>query len=302
MRPAGRPLAYLYLVLAMVLWSAALVIARGIHETAPPFALTFWRWVGATIALLPFALPRLRSEFPATLKSFCQVFGVCAFMVVATTLSIVAVSYTTVINATVINATQPAVTAVLALALLAERLSWTQVLGIFFAFVGILVMVFQASLGALLQLSISSGDLIMFAAVLFWSCYAVALHRDIGLPSLPVLLFLISAVGVIVVLPFYVMESLAGRTFVASIQNITAAVYLSLGATLVAVYLWSSAIRSVGANRAAVFLNLIPVFGAALAVGFLGERLFAYHLVGAGLVVTGIFLAVRPSRALPGET
>ena len=103
-------------------------------------------------------------------------------------------------------------------------------------------------------------------------------------------------------LPFYVMETLAGRTFVASIQNIAAAVYLSLGATLIAVYLWSSAIRSVGANRAAVFLNLIPVFGAALAVGFLGERLFAYHLVGAGLVITGIFLAVRPLQALPGET
>ena len=301
MNPVRRPVAYLYLVLAMVLWSAALVIARGVHETAPPLALMFWRWLGAAIALLPFALPRLRSEFPQTPKSRRRVFGLCMLMVIATTLSIVAVSYTTAINATVINATQPAVTAVVALAVLAERLSWTQALGVVAAFAGIMVMVFQASLAALLQLSVNSGDLIMFAAVLFWSCYAVALHGSSSLPSLVVLLFLISASGAVVVLPFYVAEALSGRQFVFSLQSVSAAIYLSLGATLIAIYFWSAAIRSVGANRAAVFLNLIPVFGTALAVGFLGERLFAYHLAGAGLVVAGIFLAVRPARDLSRE-
>ena len=280
----------------MVLWSAALVIARGVHEVAPPFALTFWRWVGAAVALLPFVLPSLRREFPRTPGARRRVAGVCALMVVATTLSIVAVSYTTAINATVINATQPAVTALVALAILAERLSWIQVLGVLAAFAGILVMVFEASFAALIQLTINSGDLIMFAAVCFWSLYAVALHIGTGLPNLAVLLFLISASGAVALLPLYVAEALSGRQFVFSPQSVGAAVYLSLGATLIAVYFWSAAIRTLGANRTAIFVNLIPVFGAALAVGFLGERLFAYHLIGAGLVVAGIFLAVRRGR------
>ena len=293
MKPVGRPVAYLFLILTMLLWSAALVIARGVHEIAPPFALAFWRWLGALIVLLPFALPRLRREFPATPEARRRVAGVCALMVVGNTLSIVAMSYTTAINATVINATQPAVTALVALVVLAERLTWIQVLGVVSAFAGILAMVFQVSLGALLQLGINSGDLIMFGAVCFWSGYAVALHGGAGLPSLPVLLFLICGSGVVAVLPFYVAEALSGRQFMVSLQSVSAVIYLSLGATAIAVYFWSAAIRSVGANRAAVFLNLIPVFGAALAVGFLGERLFAYHLIGAGLVVIGIFLAVR---------
>ena len=300
-KPVRRPVAYLYLILAMVLWSAALVIARGVHEIAPPFALTFWRWLGAAIVLLPFVLPRLRRELAETAESRRRVAGLCALMVVATTLSIVAVSYTTAIDATVINATQPAVTALVALAVLAERLSWVQVAGVVAAFAGILVMVFQADFDALLRLSINSGDLIMFAAVCFWSCYAVALHGSGTLPSLAVLLFLISASGAVAVLPFYVAEALLGRQFVVSLQSVSAAIYLSLGATLIAIYFWSAAIRSVGANRAAVFLNLIPVFGAALAVGFLGERLFAYHLAGAGLVIAGIFLVVRPSRERPRD-
>ena len=288
MKPVGRPVAYLFLILTMLLWSAALVIARGVHEIAPPFALAFWRWLGALIVLLPFALPRLRREFPATPEARRRVAGVCALMVVGNTLSIVAMSYTTAINAT-----QPAVTALVALVVLAERLTWIQVLGVVSAFAGILAMVFQVSLGALLQLGINSGDLIMFGAVCFWSGYAVALHGGAGLPSLPVLLFLICGSGVVAVLPFYVAEALSGRQFMVSLQSVSAVIYLSLGATAIAVYFWSAAIRSVGANRAAVFLNLIPVFGAALAVGFLGERLFAYHLIGAGLVVIGIFLAVR---------
>lgn len=296
MKPVTRPVAYLYLILAMALWSAALVIARGVHEIAPPFALAFWRWLGAAIALLPFALPRLRCELPATPESRRRAIGVCTLMVIGTTLSIVAMSYTTAIDATVINATQPAVTALVALAVLAERLSRVQVAGVFAAFAGILVMVFQADFDALLQLSINSGDLIMFAAVCFWSCYAVALHGSGALPSLAVLLFLISSSGAVAVLPFYVAEALSGRQFVVSLQSVSAAIYLSLGATLIAVYFWSAAIRCVGANRAAVFLNLIPVFGVALAVGFLGERLFAYHLAGAGLVIAGIFLVVRPGR------
>ena len=301
MNPVSRPVAYLYVVLTMVLWSAALVIARGVHEVAPPFALAFWRWVGAALALLPFALPRLRREFPRTPEARRWVAWVCALQIVGTTLSIAAVSYTTAINATVINATQPAVTALVALAVLAERLSWVQVLGVLAAFAGILVMVFQASFAALLQLSVNSGDLIMFAAVCFWSLYAVALHRDAWLPNLAVLLFLISVAGAVVLLPLYVAEALAGRQFVFSLQSVGAAVYLSLGATLIAVYFWSAAIRSLGANRTAIFINLIPVFGAALAVGFLGERLYAYHLIGAGLVVAGIFMAIRPSQNLSGD-
>ncbi len=295
MNPAGRPAAYLYLLTTMLLWSAALVIARGVHETAPPFALTFWRWLGAAIALLPFALPRLRREFPRTPESRRRVFGVSALMIVGTTLSIVAMSYTTAINATVINATQPAVTALVALAVLSERLRRVQVVGVLAAFAGIMVMVFQGILDAVLQLSLNGGDLIMFAAVCLWSCYAVALHGGTRLPSLAVLLFLISVFGAILVLPFYVAEALSGRQFVISLQSVGAAVYLSLGATLIAVYCWSAAIRSVGANRAAVFLNLIPVFGAAMAIGFLGEQLFIHHFAGAGLVLIGIFLATGRS-------
>lgn len=73
----------------------------------------------------------------------------------------------------------------------------------------------------------------------------------------------------------------------------TAVLYLSLGSTVVAVSLWNVSIRSVGANRAAIFLNLIPVFGACLAIIFLGEKLYVYHMIGGALIIFGILFAVQ---------
>ena len=285
----------------MGLWGAALVVARGVHEIAPPFALAFWRWLGVALLLLPFVWKRLRAELPATSRARRQMLLLSGLMVAGTTTSILAVSYTTAINATVINAIQPAVTAVVAMLLLSERLTRAQALGVLLAFAGIVFMMFQGSLSALLDLTIRSGDPIMFSAVFFWSCYAVALHRETELPSLSVFLFLIAALGTIVSLPLYIAEDLLGRQFQVSAASVGTVIYLSIGATLVAILFWNSAIRTVGANRAAIFVNLIPVFGAGLAILFLGERLFAYHLIGAGLVVTGIFLAVLGRTRRAGE-
>ena len=162
-------------------------------------------------------------------------------------------------------------------------------------------MVSQASLTVLLQMNVNSGDLIMLGAVVFWSLYTVELHRGKHLPSPDVLLFLIAVTGVLMTLPLYMIEHAYFETFVPSAAGVAAVFYLGMGSTVLAVYLWNASIRSVGANRAAVFLNLIPVFGAVLAIVFLRERIFGYHLIGAFLVVIGIFLAVRRVGEQPAE-
>jgi len=207
------------------------------------------------------------------------------------------VNFTTAINATVINATQPALTALVAFIVAHERLSLIQALGIAAAFLGVIVMISQASLGVILQLDINVGDLVMLGAAICWSLYAVELHRTTHLPSPDVLLFLIACTGLVLALPFYLIEHAFLRTFQTTPVTLSAVAYLGLGSTVLAVYLWNVAIRSVGANRAAIFLNLIPVFGASFAIIFLGERLFEYHVIGGCLVLAGIYFAVQKSRA-----
>ncbi len=277
----------------MALWGGALVVARSVYEMAPPMALTFWRWVVAVLVLLPFVARSLRRELPLKSEAKQSIYWICITMAIGTSLSLVAVNYTTAINATVINATQPAVTAVAALFLLREKLTKLQTLGIFSAFFGILIMASQASINRLLQMDINIGDIVMLGAVISWSLYAVELHRASYLPSYGVLLFLTACTGVVIGLPLYLIEENFFRSMKINWETITGVLYLSIGSTVIAVSLWNLSIRAIGANRASIFLNLIPVFGAIFAIKFLEEKLYIYHIIGGSLIIAGILFALQ---------
>ncbi len=281
----------------MALWGSSLVVARAAHEIVPPLAFTFWRWAIAVLVLLPIVWRKLPGTLPYLRRSWRSLALLCGFMVIGATFSVIAVNYTTAINASLINGSQPFATALVAFFVMRERLSPTSGLGIFAAFIGILVMISHGSPQFLLDLAVNIGDLVMLIAVAAWALYSVELHRKPEHPSGIVLLFFIACAGLITVLPFYIVESIYVREFVPSRNGVAAIVYLSVVATLLAVYLWNLVVRSVGATHAALFLNLIPVFGAAFAILFLGESLYSFHLIGAALVFLGIVITVRDRLA-----
>ncbi|HEY5624004.1 MAG TPA: DMT family transporter [Gammaproteobacteria bacterium] len=285
--------AYAFLVLNMALWGSTLVVARGTHEIVPPMALAFWRWVFAVVVLLPFVWSKLASTKNYLKSSWAGLLLICGSMVLGSTLSVVAVNFTTALNATLINGSQPAITALVAFVVLRERMPLPRGLGIVVAFVGIVVMISQGELDMLRSMQFNVGDLVMVVAVVAWAVYSVEIHRLVERPDPYVLLFLIAVSGVVGVLPFYVVETVYVREFVPSWAGAAAIVYISFSASLLAVGLWNLAIHSVGATRSALFINLIPVFGAIFAMAFLRERLYLYHVAGALFVFVGILLAVR---------
>ena len=277
----------------MAIWGSPPVVARAVSGEVPPVALAFARWLLALLVLLPFVWRKLRVEWPQLRLEWRSLTLLAAFMTAGSSLSVLAVYYTTATNAVLVNASQPAITAVIAWLVARDGLAPRQGLGIACAFVGIIVMIVRADLGVLLTLDINIGDLIMLTAVVGWSLYAVYLHRREYVPSNEVLLFVIALIGTIILFPIYLIEASVLGPFDVGTNVLSAIVYLALFPTLLATLFWNLSLRSLGANRAAIFVNLIPISGAALAMIFLGERLFAYHLFGAALVFSGIFLAVR---------
>jgi len=281
------------LTINMAIWGSSLVIARAAHEMVPPVALTFWRWVVAIVVLLPLVWRELPGSLTYLRQNRCRLLIICEYMVVGTTFSVISVNYTTAINASLINGSQPIATAFVAFLVIRERLSLVAGLGILIAFSGVLVMISQGSLEVIFALAFNIGDLVMLVAVVAWALYAVELHRQREHLSGTVFLFYIAVTGMITVFPFYITETLFIREFVPSWNGVAAIVYVSLFATVIAVYLWNFAIRSVGATHASIFLNLIPVFGAAFAMYFLGEDLYVFHIIGTSLVFAGIVMTVR---------
>lgn len=277
----------------MAMWGSGLVVARAVHEAISPLALTFWRWLVAVAILWPVVHSRLPAAWPVVRAHWQSLCLLTLLMVIGTTLSVAAVNFTTATNATLINATQPAVTAVAAWLVVRDGLSLRQGAGILLAFCGIVVMVFEAKLGLLLALDVNVGDLLMLGAVVGWAFYAVQVQRASFEFGGLVLLYLIAVGATLALLPAYLLEAWHSGRGAFDARAAAAVLYLGGGSTVLAVYLWNLCIRLVGANRAAIFINLMPVFGVALALVALGERLAAYHMAGAALVFAGILLGTR---------
>jgi drug/metabolite transporter (DMT)-like permease len=295
--PAVAPhTAYLLAAFAMIIYSSPPVVTRAVILEVPPLALSLSRWVIAFAILLPLAWRRLPKAWPELRCHVPSLAFLAAFMVAGSTLSVVAVYFTTATNAVLVNASQPAITAALAWAVAGTVLLPRQRLGILCAFVGIVIMVVRADIGVLLSFELNVGDLIMLGAVTGWSTYAVLLPKRDYTPDGVTLMLLIAVVGIVGLTPPALIESAVVGRFEFTRDVVAAMVYLAVFPTLLATFAWNLAIRAVGANRTAIFVNLIPVSGAALAMTFLGERLYAYHLIGAGFVFAGIYLAVRRQR------
>jgi drug/metabolite transporter (DMT)-like permease len=288
--------AYLLAVISMVIYSSPPVVTRSVSMSVPPIALSWSRWIIAALVLLPIVWRRLPVAWPDLKKHTPSLVFLAVFMIFGSTMSVLAVYFTTATNAVIVNASQPAITALLAWAIAGTTLLGRQRLGVACAFAGILIMVARADIGVLLGLDLNIGDPIFLLGVIGWSTYAVLLPRRDYTPDGTVLMFFIAVTGTVLTLPVYLAEAAVVGGFSLTKEVVAAMLYLSIFPTLLATICWNMAIRSIGPNRTAIFVNVIPISGATLAMVFLGERLYAYHIVGAAFVLTGIYLAIRRSR------
>ena len=288
----GPGLAYVLVMSAAFLWGMSIVIGRGVHEEIPPIGLSFWRWGLGALFLLPFVLMEVIAKAPLILRHLKLIVFMGAIQVGSSTLLFVAVNFTTAINASVINASQPALTAVAAWLLVKDKINTVQGLGILVGFIGIVTIVFRADLSVLVGLELNGGDGLAVSAIIGWAVYSVLLRRIPKELGVTTTLFLILFTGSVTVLPFYIWESLTIRAVPFTVDTLIVFLVLGLVVSVASIYVWNAGIRSIGPNKASIFLNLIPVSAALLAIIFLGEQLFAFHIIGGVLVAMGISLVI----------
>ena len=94
-------------------------------------------------------------------------------------------------------------------------------------------------------------------------------------------------------MPLAIMEIGGGRTLAFDAESVMSFAYICIFPSLLGYLFLNRGIELVGANRAAPFIHLVPVFGSVLAITLLGERFELYHAVGYGLVFSGITVATK---------
>jgi drug/metabolite transporter (DMT)-like permease len=285
---------YLLLILAALFWSTNMVVGRAARDLIPPIAFNFWRWSLALLILLPFSWRDLVRHRVLILRHW-RILGALALtgMAIFHSLIYLGLSLSPAINALLLFATSPLFFVLLAWLLTGERITPGQALGIVVSLAGATLVIARGELGVLLGLRFAPGDLWLLAGVILWALYSVLLRRrPAALPPL-VLLSATVLIALVLLLPVYGLEVWSGARLQLTAASLMSLAYVALFPSVVAYIFWNRGVREVGPNAAGVTLQLMPVFGALLAVAFLGERLAGYHWLGGALVLSGILLAWR---------
>lgn len=286
---------YLLLSLTALFWAGNWVVGRGIRGDVPPIALSFWRWTIAFVLLLPLAWRDVRAQREVLLSNWrilavLGVFGGACH----NALTYVGLSLTTATNGLLLASATPVMIVALSWVFLGKRLHPRETVGIAISLAGVLAIILEGDFGRLAQLRANPGDLWVLAAMLAWAIYTVLLYRRPDGLHPYAFLAAITATGLLALAPFYAWEIASGRLIVPSLPAFGAMAYAGIFPALLGFVFWNRAVAEVGANRAGLFMHLMPAFGIVLSVIFLGERPALHHGAGIALIFSGIYLTTRP--------
>lgn len=287
---------YLLLILAPLFWSGNFVLGRAVRADVPPIGLAFWRWCGGSILVLSFAWPYLKRDWRLIWQHWkivllLSILGVASF----NTLIYTGLQFTTAINALLMQSAMPVLIVLMSYLFFRETVRAIQGVGIMLSLMGVLTIVGQGSLQVLTSLTLNLGDLLVFIAVALYAAYSALLRQR---PPIHPLSFIAATfiAGAVILLPFYLWENATGR--VMSVDGVTLLTvgYVAIFPSILAYLFYNRGVELAGANRAGLFVHLMPVFGSLMAILFLGESLQWFHAAGILLILLGILLATRPKH------
>ena len=199
--------------------------------------------------------------------------------------------HTQVINSSLFNAAIPAIIILLCFLFKIEKTNKFQILGLIISVGGILAIVTRLKLDVLLSFNFNKGDLIMIGGVITWGVYSTLLKKKKFTLPLLTLVHVISTFGLICVFPQFLYEFSNGQVINFDINLVYTLIFLALFPSIGSYYCWAGAVSIIGANRAGISLSLIPLFGSIMAIAIYDETFQFFHLIGAILIILGLFLS-----------
>ncbi|TMQ27437.1 MAG: DMT family transporter [Candidatus Rokuibacteriota bacterium] len=295
--------AYAALLLIATLWGTFPATGKLAVQDFPPVFLTALRAVIAStflvVLLLRSGAETIRGLGPGSIRAFV-VLGVCG-LVLSTQLSYVGYAYTTAANAAILQAATPVLVALGARAYLGERLRRRQQAGVAVSALGVLVVVTDGRLWALRLEDLRSGDFITLAGLVAWMTYTVYGKRVVSTHSPALTTTAAYVAGTCILVAEAVLTApLFPRPVLTSTRAWIVVVYHALLGAVAHIW-WYRAVDRVGASRAAVFMNVTPIVGVALAAALLHEPIGIWEVVGTLLVLAGVALTTTKMGAADGR-
>lgn len=284
---------YFLLLIPPLCWGANVVLARGVIDIIAPVSFAFWRWALAFLILLPFARRHAARDWPVVVRHwkmlvFLSLSGITCF----NTLLYMGVHTTTAINGALIQTSMPALIILISLVAFKEKVTPIQVIGVCLCIFGAGLVVLRGKFSALLSMSFVEGDIFIVVASVLYAIYSAYLRKRPGIHQLSFLLYTFG-IGAVGLLPLYVLELSYRGSSGFSQDAFLSVLFVAVFPSLVAYFCWNRGVALVGANRAGLYVNFVPVFASIMAVVWLGESLMTFHVVGMVLICGGMILFNR---------
>jgi len=289
----SNKIAYFILILTTIFWSGNFIVGKAASMfQIPPFSLNFYRWFFAGLILLPFTYKEIINKKKYILENlgFFIILGITS-ITIFNSIVYFSLYYTQVISGILMISTIPVWIIFISSILNIEKTNIFQILGVILSLTGVIFIITKADINLIKNLDFNKGDLSMVVAMFSWAIYSALLKRKKYKISQISLLEVVIICGLTFLIPIYFIEMSMGNLIILGKPFYLTLAYVVIFPGLTSFFFWIKGISIIGANRAGVFLHLMPIFGAIMAMLIFDEKFMYYHFLGAIFIIAGITLS-----------
>jgi drug/metabolite transporter (DMT)-like permease len=290
--------AYLMLMLCAFFWSGNFIVGKfaTLYEV-PPLTLNFFRWLIVWTILIPFTFRDMLKNIKIIKKNFYPILLMSiASISVFNSVVYYSLNFTQVLNGALMISIIPVLIVFISFIFKTEKINFSQIFGLLLSITGVLTIITRLDFAKLINLDLNKGDLWLLVAMLSWAIYSTMLRtHNTGLNYLSFMTVIVS-IGLIFLFPQFLYELKNHQVLKFNIPVILITSYVVFFAGIGSYILWNKAVVIVGPNKAGIFLHLMPVFSSFMAIFLLNEKLMHFHIIGATIIIIGIYLSSKKSR------
>jgi len=291
-------LAYLLLTLSVLFWAGNFIVGKfATLFEIPPLTLNVLRWLSVWIILMPFTYKEIYNNL-TDIKRKWLVISFMGIITISTFNSVVyyALNHTQIINAVLVLASIPAATIILSSLMKIEKTNIFQLFGLFLSIVGIGSIISNGDIQKIISLNFNKGDVWMLVCVITWSLYSTLLKKNKFKYSQFTLIQLMVSAGLIFLIPQLFYEQSIGLVVNFNKSFFFILFYVVAFPAIAAYYCWQKGVEIIGPNRSSMFIQLMPLFSAIMAIIIFNEKFELYHFTGAAFIVSGIYLSNKKTN------
>ena len=283
--------AWLVLIATTILWGGNGVASRLAVGRVTPMSLVFLRWLAVCLLLAAALRKPIAENLDAIRAHRWRILAMSGFGFTGfTVLFYTSAYYTTAVNITLLQASIPPMVLAGTVAFRGLKPTLMQIVGMGVTLVGVSLVATHGAPLRILETQFNFGDILVLIACVFYAGYTLALRDR---PALPPLVFFaaLAFAALVTSFPFMIAEVASGRFHWPTPSGWALLAFVALGPSLASQLLYMRGVELIGPNRAGLFSNLVPIFGALFAVALLGEEFHVYHALALVLSLAGIWLA-----------